>query len=77
MTKMPKLARRALMANGMVWFGLAVFFAMLALERTAEAFAGRWYNVLGWALLVAVAVGLAVAGVIENHQLRARARRGR
>ena len=65
------LARTALFANGMVWFGASVMFFAIAAEQTYAAFTGEWFNVLGWALIVAVAVGLAVVGVIENRNIRA------
>ncbi|WP_146085681.1 hypothetical protein [Rathayibacter sp. AY1D3] len=63
------LARAALVANGMVWFGASVMFFAIAGEQTYAAFTGEWFNVLGWALILAVAV--AVVGVIENRNIRA------
>ncbi|WP_181065483.1 hypothetical protein [Rathayibacter sp. AY1A5] len=45
-----------------------MFFA-IAGEQTYAAFTGEWFNVLGWALILAVAV--AVVGVIENRNIRA------
>ena len=65
------LARAALVSNGMVWFGLSLIFASIAGEQTYAAFTGQWFNTLGWALLVAVAIGLAVVGVAENRNIRA------
>ncbi|MCJ1685387.1 hypothetical protein [Rathayibacter sp. VKM Ac-2928] len=65
------LARAALVSNGMVWSGLSLMFASIAGEQTYAAFTGQWFNILGWALLVAVAIGLAVVGVIENRHIRA------
>ncbi|QHC68892.1 hypothetical protein GSU68_19440 (plasmid) [Rathayibacter sp. VKM Ac-2759] len=65
------LARTALFANGMVWFGLSLLLFAIAGEQTYAAFTGRWFNVLGWFLLVAVAAGLAVLGVTENRNIRA------
>ena len=56
----------------MVWFGLSLMFASIAGEQTYAAFTGQWFNVLGWALLVAVAIGLGVVGVIENCNIRVR-----
>lgn len=72
MSKPSKLARTALMANGMVWFGSAVFFLAWALEQAPTALTGTWANVLGWILLITVGVGLAIAGVIENRTIRRR-----
>jgi hypothetical protein len=65
------LARAALISNGMVWFGLSLMFASIAGEQTYAAFTGQWFNILGWVLLVVVAIGLAVVGVIENRNIRA------
>lgn len=65
------LARAALISNGMVWFGLSLMFASIAGEQTYAAFTGQWFNVLGWVLLVVVAICLAVVGVIENRNIRA------
>ncbi|TCL77883.1 hypothetical protein EDF43_11461 [Rathayibacter sp. PhB179] len=55
----------------MVWFGLSLMLFAIAGEQTYAAFTGQWFNVVGWVLLVAVATGLAVAGVIENRNIRA------
>ncbi|MCJ1698030.1 hypothetical protein MT349_19780 [Rathayibacter caricis] len=66
-----KLARAALISNGMVWFGLALMLFSIAGEQTYTAFTGEWFNLLGWVLIVAVAAGLAVVGVIENRNIRA------
>lgn len=44
------LARTALFANGMVWFGLSLLLFAIAGEQTYAAFTGRWFNVLGWFL---------------------------
>lgn len=70
MSNRSKLANAALISNGMVWFGLAVFVAAVAGEQTRSAFSGEWFHMLGWLLLVAAAVGLAVIGVIENRNIR-------
>jgi uncharacterized membrane protein len=66
-----KLARAALISNGMVWFGLSFMLFAIAGEQTYAAFTGEWFNVLGWFLLVAVAIGPAIVGVIENRNIRA------
>lgn len=66
-----KLARAALIANGMVWFGLSLMLFAIAAEQTYAVFNGTWLNVLGWSLIVLVAAGLAVVGVIENVNIRA------
>ena len=68
------LGKTALVANGLVWFGLALFFAGLAGEATIGAFHGQWFNILGWCLLVAVAIGFAVVGIVENRKIRAKRR---
>ena len=65
------LAWTALIANAGVWGGLSLMFLGIAGEQTYAAFSGQWFNVLGWVLIVAVAVGLAVVGVIENRNIRA------
>lgn len=65
------IARAALVANGMVWFGLSLMMFGIAAEQTYSAFTGKWFNVAGWFLLVAVAIGLAGAGIIENRNIRA------
>lgn len=69
-TPRTRLARAALISNGMVWFGLSLVFASIAGEQAYAVFTGQWFNVLGWALLVAVAIGLAVVGIIENRNIR-------
>ncbi|MBF4463231.1 MULTISPECIES: hypothetical protein [unclassified Rathayibacter] len=66
-----KLARAALISNGVVWFGLSLMLFAIAGEQTYGAFMGEWFNVVGWALILAVAVSLAVVGVIENRNIRA------
>ena len=66
-----KLTHSALISNGMVWFGLSLMLFSIAAEQTYAAFTGDWFNALGWALIVAVAVGLAVMGWIENRKIRA------
>ena len=66
-----KLAQAALVSNGMVWFGASFMLFAIAAEQTAAVFAGTWLNVLGWAIILLVAAGLAVVGVIENVNIRA------
>ncbi|WP_146077746.1 hypothetical protein [Rathayibacter rathayi] len=66
-----KLARAAFISNGVVWFGLSLMLFAIAGEQTYAAFIGEWFNVLGWALIGAVAAGLAVVGVVENRNIRA------
>jgi hypothetical protein len=69
--KRSKLAQAALVSNGMVWFGASFMLFAIAAEQTAAVFAGTWLNVLGWAIILLVAVGLAVVGIIENVNIRA------
>jgi hypothetical protein len=66
-----KLANAALISNGMVWFGLSLMLFTIAAEQTYVVFNGTWLNVLGWAIILLVAAGLAVVGVIENVNIRA------
>lgn len=66
-----KLAHAALVSNGMVWFGASFLLFAIAAERTTAVFAGTWLNVLGWAIILLVAAGLTVVGVIENINIRA------
>ena len=66
-----KLANAALISNGMVWFGLSLMLFAIAAEQTSAVFNGTWLNVLGWAIILLVAAGLAVVGVIENVNIRA------
>ncbi len=69
--KRSKLAQAALVSNGMVWFGASFMLVAIAAEQTAAVFAGTWLNVLGWTIILLVATGLAVVGVIENVNIRA------
>jgi putative Mn2+ efflux pump MntP len=66
-----KVARAALISGGMVWFGLSLMLAGIAGEQTYAAFIGSWSNLLGWVLLMTVAISLAVVGIIENRKIRA------
>ncbi|MDU0328503.1 hypothetical protein RWH43_17220 [Microbacterium sp. KSW2-21] len=66
-----KLAQTALISNGMVWFGASFVLFAIAAEQAYAVFNGTWLNVLGWALILLVAAGLAVVGVIENVNIRA------
>lgn len=72
MRKQSGLARAALLGNGMVWFGAAVFVLGLAGEHLDVVVVRPWPGVVGFALLVAIGVGLAVGGVLENRRIRAR-----
>lgn len=65
------LAQAALVSNGMVWFGASFMLFAIASEQTTAVFASTWLNVLGWATILLVSVGLAVVGVIENMNIRA------
>ena len=75
MRKSGSLAKTALAANVMVWGGAALFLFALAGENTYAAFHGQWYNILGWALIVVIALAITVVGVIEVRRLHARLHR--
>lgn len=75
MTNKRTLGRAALISNGMVWFGSALFFLAWALEQAPNAVAGTGWNILGWLLLILVGIGLAIAGVLENRNIRRRTSR--
>ncbi|RFA06885.1 hypothetical protein B7R21_17950 [Subtercola boreus] len=72
MKKTGSLAKTALTANVLVWGGAALFLFALAGENTYAAFHGQWYNILGWALIVAVGLAVAVVGAVQVWRLRAR-----
>lgn len=59
----------------MVWGGAALFLFALAGENTYAAFHGQWYNILGWALIVVIALAITVVGVVEVRSLRSRLHR--
>jgi hypothetical protein len=75
MRKSGNLAKTALAANVMVWVGAALFLFALAGENTYAAFHGQWYNILGWALIVLVALAFTVVGVVEVRRLHSRLHR--
>ncbi|GAA2009962.1 hypothetical protein [Microbacterium ulmi] len=62
MWKSDELARTAAVSNGMVWFGLAVFFSGFAAEAAYGAFHGPWFQMVGWAIIALAALGCAVMG---------------
>ena len=64
------LAKTALIANGAVWYGTALFLTGIAGEQTWNAFHGQGYNILGWAIVTAAAIAAATIGSIEIHRLR-------
>lgn len=72
MQKRGSLAKTALAANVMVWGGAAVFLFALASENTYAAFHGKWYNIVGWALICAVALAITIVGIREVRRLHAR-----
>ncbi|WP_147304079.1 hypothetical protein [Subtercola boreus] len=72
MRKRGSLAKTALAANVMVWFGAALFLFALAGEQTYSAFHGQWQNIVGWALICAVALAITVIGILEVRRLHAR-----
>ena len=71
MKKRERLARAAAISNGMVWFGLSVFLGIFAVQLAPSAFAGEWYNIVGWALISLAALGLIVMGLFEQRTMRA------
>ncbi len=75
MWKTGQLARTAAVSNGMVWFGLALFFGALSAGLTGPALAGSWAQIVGWIIMVLAAAACIVMGVLE--QLRMRAARAR
>ncbi|MBF4632665.1 hypothetical protein ITJ42_15705 [Clavibacter michiganensis subsp. phaseoli] len=68
------LARTALASNGMVWFGLAVFFVGFAGERTHSALTVGGGVLAGWILLLVAAAGMVTMGTVEAVRLRRRMR---
>ncbi|TIH36146.1 hypothetical protein [Subtercola vilae] len=72
MSKPRSLAKTAVAANVMVWFGAAAFIFALAGEQTWSAFHGQWHNILGWALICGVGAAISIVGIIEIRRLRAR-----
>jgi len=71
MSKRDRLATTAAVSNGMVWFGLALFLGTFAVPLAPAAFAGEWYQVLGWAMLVLATMGLLAMGLVEQRTMRA------
>jgi hypothetical protein len=65
MRKRASLAKTAMTANVMVWFGAGLFLFALAGEQTYSAFHGAWQNIVGWALICAVALTITIIGIIE------------
>ncbi|RFA06411.1 hypothetical protein B7R54_18690 [Subtercola boreus] len=72
MQKRGSLAKTALAANVLVWGGAAVFLFALAGENTYAAFHGQWYNIVGWALICAVASAITIIGIREVRRLHSR-----
>lgn len=70
MSKRDRLATTAAISNGMVWFGLALFLGTFAVQLAPAAFAGEWYEVLGWAMLALAAAGLLAIGLVEQRTMR-------
>ncbi|RFA17843.1 hypothetical protein [Subtercola boreus] len=70
--KTGSLAKTALTANVLAWGGTAVFLFALASENTYTAFHGQWYNILGWALICAVALTVTIVGAVQVHRLHTR-----
>ena len=55
----------------MVWFGLSAFLAAFAVQLAPASFAGEWFHLLGWVLIVLAGIGLFVMGLIEQRTMRA------
>jgi len=70
MSKRNRLATAAAISNGMVWFGLAVFVGTIAVPLAPAAFAGEWFQLVGWAMLALATVGLLVMGLVEQRTMR-------
>lgn len=60
----------ALVGNGMAWFGAAAFLLGLAAEHVDALSAGSWPQTVGFALIVAAGIGLAIGGVLDNRRIR-------
>lgn len=59
--KRGQLGRTAVISNGMVWFGLALFVGAFAAQLLPTALAGEWYSMLGWLMLVCAAAALVLS----------------
>lgn len=70
MKKRERIARAAAISNGMVWFGLSVFLGAFAVQLAPAAFAGEWFEIVGWALLALAALGLLTMGIVEQRTMR-------
>lgn len=70
MSKRDTLATTAAISNGMVWFGLALFIGVFAVQLAPAAFAGELSEILGWAMLALAAVGLLAMGLLEQRTMR-------
>lgn len=77
MGKRERAATAAAISNGMVWFGLALFLGAITVQVGPAAFAGEWFNILGWALLVLATCGLIAMGAVEQRTMRAARDRSR
>ena len=74
MRKRTPLAWTALIANGMAWFGLAGFLLALAGAHITAVTTGPAPQAIGFALIVAVGITAAIAGVLDNRRIRTTAR---
>jgi hypothetical protein len=68
--KRERIARAAAISNGMVWFGLSVFFGAFAVQLAPAAFAGEWFEIVGWVLLALATLGLLAMGIVEQRTMR-------
>lgn len=68
--KRKRLVRAALVGNGMAWFGAAAFLLGITGENIDALSAGSWSQTLGFALISAAGLGLAVGGVLDNRRIQ-------
>ena len=70
MQRRSRTARATLLGNGMAWFGAAAFLLALAGEHSDVLTAGPWSRAVGFILVAAAGIGLAIVGVLDNRRIR-------